>query len=693
MMRSAVGPTMQQQHNPIFSRPPPSLLLFPLHRPSRFSVHPQSKSPNSSYSRLHRRRGRRHPFFVTAAAPIIVKNTSKQEQEEERVHGDDNDEEVQEHFTEVGYISKVHGLQGELRVKPNTGFPQLRFSEPGKRWLRTQVAGKEMISEVELTGGRDHPGQKSWIISLRGIDSVDQAKQLVGSILLVKEEDRPDLEEGEFYTSDLVGMRVVLKDSGRLVGVVANVFNYGANDLLHVMLELTKEESDPSNPSMPARGSSGQMAWVPFVEAIVPEVDLERREMRITPPKGLLEFYIRNDMRSKKERRQLEWKERKKLQHRLTAAKRKLSEMQQNHLLEYLKTGVKTQKQLLIKEIVNINFKLFQHALQSISMPLDRFNLSEFMDANSAISQKNSFSVSSKLLSCCASKEELHYDLHKEGLQLLLESRVAIVFISKDDMNVPKDSEMDTISISTNETKLLHFQELILAYDRLLKVEGQGLSIPLIVVAPAQEIRSYEELLLDSGHLGIDSQKVWILEDEKLPIVSLSSDCQKILSKSSYEILQAPVGSGGIFSLLSSHGITDKLTEMHVEYVQVCCLGGRSKTSIVGSSVLLLGSVKRQGAEMGVSVPQGELEDEDEFNMVFSTKHLNKICKQIDKLRFVPVPERHAHVELVKDGGEYVEKIHPIPEEPNSYRLHSSVYSALNSCSLDSICIMHVTTE
>jgi hypothetical protein len=38
-----------------------------------------------------------------------------------------------------------------------------------------------------------------------------QAKQLVGSTFLVREEDRPELDEGEFYTRDLIGMRVVLK--------------------------------------------------------------------------------------------------------------------------------------------------------------------------------------------------------------------------------------------------------------------------------------------------------------------------------------------------------------------------------------------------------------------------------------------------------------------------------------------------
>lgn len=38
-----------------------------------------------------------------------------------------------------------------------------------------------------------------------------QAKLLVGSTLLVMEEDRPELEEGEFYTRDLIGMRVFMK--------------------------------------------------------------------------------------------------------------------------------------------------------------------------------------------------------------------------------------------------------------------------------------------------------------------------------------------------------------------------------------------------------------------------------------------------------------------------------------------------
>lgn len=42
---------------------------------------------------------------------------------------------VQTEFVEIGYIYSVHGLQGEVRVKPSTDFPELRFSEVLKNYV------------------------------------------------------------------------------------------------------------------------------------------------------------------------------------------------------------------------------------------------------------------------------------------------------------------------------------------------------------------------------------------------------------------------------------------------------------------------------------------------------------------------------------------------------------------------------
>lgn len=71
----------------------------------------------------------------------------------------------------------------------------------------------------------------------------------------------------------------------------------------------------------------------------------------------------------------------------------------------------------------------------------------------------------------------------------------------------------------------------------------------------------------------IFSEQVWFLEEETLPVVSSSVEehsKHKILMKSPWEFLQRPIGSGGVFSLLSSHdSLLDELGELGVEYIQV----------------------------------------------------------------------------------------------------------------------------
>jgi ribosomal 30S subunit maturation factor RimM len=47
-------------------------------------------------------------------------------------------------------------------------------------------------------------------------------------------DDRPELQEDEFYTRDLVGVEVVLKGTGQVIGTVVDVYSVGARDLLKV---------------------------------------------------------------------------------------------------------------------------------------------------------------------------------------------------------------------------------------------------------------------------------------------------------------------------------------------------------------------------------------------------------------------------------------------------------------------------
>ncbi|XP_059289562.1 uncharacterized protein LOC132043085 isoform X1 [Lycium ferocissimum] len=580
-------------------------------------------------------------------------------------------------FVETGYIYSVHGLQGEVRVKATTDFPELRFSKPGRRWLRQQVSGRDMVQEIELMEGRGHPGQKSWILKFHEIDSIEEAQKLVGSALLVKDEDRPVLEEGEFYTRDLVGMRVFLKETRELVGTVINVFDSGASDLLHV--ELLPDRN--AKPRLEG-GASGPLVWVPFVEAIVPNVDLSKREMLITPPKGLLELNIRADERSKKERRQLEWKERKKFQKRLIAAKKILHEMEQDHIFHGFRFGEKNQKSFLANQIVDVNSTLLQHALQNKKIPYKRWSFPDFVNA---LQVNNTLKLSKEFFSKDnAEHSSIGSKVQEQGHCLISSGKVAIV-LALGERNLLRTSSIPEPAGSHNNEDIayLHVKALLDNSHRLLKMEDRP-SLPLILVCSAESIEYLKQLFMDHDYFSFDSKKVWFLEEEKLPVVSAPQEEEnkhKILMKSPWEILQRPAGSAGIVTLLSSQNLVEHLHVMGVEYIQVC-----SSNQEFINGEMLLGFTNSREANAGIQVFGNAGYLEEHFNIVFSIEFAKKLTKKTDKLQFEAILKPNQYVEMVEK-----EWVDVIPSSPNSYEFHSSIYSCLNACPPSKVCLVDIT--
>jgi 16S rRNA processing protein RimM len=169
---------------------------------------------------------------------------------------------------DVGRIVAPQGLQGELRVLPLSDFPE-RFTAPGGRWLRNRQG---RLQEVQLLSGRQLPGKELYVVRLEGVSSRMAAEALVGSDLLASAAERPVLEPGEFHLLDLEGLQVRLLPHGSPIGTVRDLI-HGGNDLLEV--ELTNGQ---------------RRVLIPFVEAIVPEVNLEEGWIGLTPPPGLLEL-------------------------------------------------------------------------------------------------------------------------------------------------------------------------------------------------------------------------------------------------------------------------------------------------------------------------------------------------------------------------------------------------------------------
>ncbi|MBW4676661.1 MAG: ribosome maturation factor RimM [Desmonostoc geniculatum HA4340-LM1] len=185
-------------------------------------------------------------------------------------------------WLEIGKIVAPQGLAGELRVYPDSDFPE-RFEVPGKRWLL--CPGETEPQAIELLAGRYISNKNLYVIKLAGVENCNQAEALRGCKLMVLASDRPQLAENEYHVLDLIGLEVFMQASGELVGTVVDIIPAG-NDLLEVKLHpsftTTKEQM--------TNDKAQKTVLIPFVEAIAPVVDLQSGRIEITPPSGLLEI-------------------------------------------------------------------------------------------------------------------------------------------------------------------------------------------------------------------------------------------------------------------------------------------------------------------------------------------------------------------------------------------------------------------
>jgi 16S rRNA processing protein RimM len=188
----------------------------------------------------------------------------------------------------VGTLVAAQGLAGELRILPRSDFPE-RFTQPGPRWL---LARQGVPRAIELLGGRQLPGKSLFAVRFAGISNRDAAEALIHQEFLVDASQRPKLAPGEFHLLDLVGLQVRLLDAaapepsaGAPIGRVLDLI-HGGNDLLAV--ELAPTESEP--PAACGQPAAGRKVLIPFVEAIVPIVNLQEGWIGLTPPPGLLEL-------------------------------------------------------------------------------------------------------------------------------------------------------------------------------------------------------------------------------------------------------------------------------------------------------------------------------------------------------------------------------------------------------------------
>ncbi len=162
----------------------------------------------------------------------------------------------------VGVLGGAFGVNGEVRLKSYTADPEAiadyapLTSEDGSRSFDIQITRP-------LKGG--------FAARLSGVRTKEEADALKGLQLFAPRDRLPDLQDDEFYYTDLIGL-TVLDTGGAEIGKVKAVLNHGASDLLELIVP----------------GASATVL-LPFTRAVVPTVDIASGRIIADPPEGLLE--------------------------------------------------------------------------------------------------------------------------------------------------------------------------------------------------------------------------------------------------------------------------------------------------------------------------------------------------------------------------------------------------------------------
>ncbi len=154
----------------------------------------------------------------------------------------------------LGSINGSHGIKGWLKVFSYTD-PLEAILDYSPWILRKGGVEKEItIKDGQASG-------KRLIVQIEGVDTRDQAEDLIGYEVHVNMDAIPDLEEGELYWFQLEGL-VVKNSVGEVLGKIDHMLETGANDVM--VVEATNDSIDK------------EQRLIPYLEGdVVKQVDQE----------------------------------------------------------------------------------------------------------------------------------------------------------------------------------------------------------------------------------------------------------------------------------------------------------------------------------------------------------------------------------------------------------------------------------
>lgn len=157
----------------------------------------------------------------------------------------------------VGYIISFFGLKGSLKAKFLKNWTPEKLDKIYLEKENDFLGPFNIISEKRIKG--------FWLINLKGINSIKEAKKYIGYSIGV---NFPELPENTFWIDDIIGCSVFEIDGG-YIGKIMDVLSTGANDVYVLNTEKGKEE------------------LLPALKSIIIRVDINDKIITIKAPDGL----------------------------------------------------------------------------------------------------------------------------------------------------------------------------------------------------------------------------------------------------------------------------------------------------------------------------------------------------------------------------------------------------------------------
>ena len=151
----------------------------------------------------------------------------------------------------IGKIGAAHGVRGDMKVYPLTDFPD-----------RFNTIKKAFIDDKEINIISTRYQNNFVVMKVKGVNSREEVARYTNKLLKINRSDVPPLNEGEYYSFDIIGLKVINQDDV-VLGEIIEILKTGSND---VYITKTPE---------------GKQLLIPALKKVVTEINIEDDFMKV----------------------------------------------------------------------------------------------------------------------------------------------------------------------------------------------------------------------------------------------------------------------------------------------------------------------------------------------------------------------------------------------------------------------------